>query len=724
MKKFYLLGQSLCLVFLSFSQNNIINYKALVKDNFGNPLISQNIDVRFTIFSGSSQVYQETHSTTTDSNGIAIVDIGAGSTSDDFTAINWSEGTNSLRTEIDSGSGFVDIGTTNFKSVPYALNAGDKVLTEVIENNNTGWRLFSEFVPDGTARASIGVGALDLSKPGDPGWDFVGASGAYALSANNENYAGGDYSVAFGNANQSTGTASAAFGDFNWVAGNNSFVSGSNNEISGNNSAGFGSGLFTNTNNSLVIGEANTNEANALFIVGNGSSEGGGDSNALTVFRDGSITAPSLTPSLIGSSGSKVLVTKEYINGLNLDGSVLTVVTENGNTGWQLFTEFEADGSGRAPIGSGALDLTFPNDNTWGLMGASGAYSFVANYDNWASGFASVAFGDDNQASGSSSAAFGVGNWVAGNASWIGGALNESTGNYSITSGESNFSTGNASLTIGQSNNSTGHNSLTSGQSLIVSSNNAMAIGTYNIDDPNALFMIGNGTFSNRANALIVLNDGKTTVEHSTSIDNNDHALNGIKTFVGSTDAAGVYGENIAQPGWGTGVKGRGDWKGVEGIGGFYGVYGEGTSHAVYANGNLSYTGTLNNASDRKLKTNIKPINNALEEISQLNPATYDIKQEYVQKMNMSSKPQIGFIAQELQQVFPNLVSKNIQSGRSKKNKEEEYLSVNYIGLIPVLTAGIKEQQNIIEQQQQTIEAQQALLQDLLRRVELLENRD
>ena len=81
-------------------------------------------------------------------------------------------------------------------------------------------------------------------------------------------------------------------------------------------------------------------------------------------------------------------------------------------------------------------------------------------------------------------------------------------------------------------------------------------------------------------------------------------------------------------------------------------------------------------------------------------------------------------ITEELQQVFPDLVSVNVHPGKTKNDPSIEYLGVNYIGLIPVLTAGIKEQQNIIEQQQQTIDAQQQLLQELLNRVEALENRD
>ncbi len=55
--------------------------------------------------------------------------------------------------------------------------------------------------------------------------------------------------------------------------------------------------------------------------------------------------------------------------------------------------------------------------------------------------------------------------------------------------------------------------------------------------------------------------------------------------------------------------------------------------------------------------------------------------------MNFSNQPQIGFIAQEVEKVFPQAVVKN----------KEGYYSMNYQSLIPVLTEAIKEQQTEIE---------------------------
>ena len=109
---------------------NGINYKALIKDNLGAVVANQTIDVKFTIIAdtGPTDVYVETHTgATTDANGIVILTIGSviTPTLGVFADIAWSSDTHSLKVEIDieQDASFVDIGTTQFMSVPYALQA-------------------------------------------------------------------------------------------------------------------------------------------------------------------------------------------------------------------------------------------------------------------------------------------------------------------------------------------------------------------------------------------------------------------------------------------------------------------------------------------------------------------------------------------------------------------------------------------------------------------------
>ena len=128
MKKLsFVLFWILSVVFVN-AQNNGFNYKAQVSDN-GNVVANQSIEVRFTILEdGTTSVYEETQTATTDDAGIFAVNIGEGTVvSGDFSTINWAN-EQFLKVEINTGSGYTDFGTTAFHPVPtakYADRAGN-----------------------------------------------------------------------------------------------------------------------------------------------------------------------------------------------------------------------------------------------------------------------------------------------------------------------------------------------------------------------------------------------------------------------------------------------------------------------------------------------------------------------------------------------------------------------------------------------------------------------
>jgi hypothetical protein len=122
MKKFILFF-SLLISSLSFAQTEGFNYKALLTDN-GNALSNLPVSFRFTILQdGMTIVYQETHTTNTDANGIVSVTIGEGTSADDFNTIDWGSHQYSLKVEINTGTGFTDFGTNPLKKVPFAKYA-------------------------------------------------------------------------------------------------------------------------------------------------------------------------------------------------------------------------------------------------------------------------------------------------------------------------------------------------------------------------------------------------------------------------------------------------------------------------------------------------------------------------------------------------------------------------------------------------------------------------
>ena len=89
-------------------------------------------------------------------------------------------------------------------------------------------------------------------------------------------------------------------------------------------------------------------------------------------------------------------------------------------------------------------------------------------------------------------------------------------------------------------------------------------------------------------------------------------------------------------------------------------------------------------SSDVRLKENFESIPNALELVSQLNGTYYTWKKDAG-----ADKPRkLGFIAQEIEKVIPELV----------KTDSEGMKSVDYIGVVPVLVEALKHQQKQIDE--------------------------
>lgn len=105
--------------------------------------------------------------------------------------------------------------------------------------------------------------------------------------------------------------------------------------------------------------------------------------------------------------------------------------------------------------------------------------------------------------------------------------------------------------------------------------------------------------------------------------------------------------------------------------------------------GDAVLVGTLTQLSDIRFKKNISSIEGALSKINQLRGVTYNWKDN-----TKDTAQQIGFIAQEVEKVFPQLV----------KTDEKGMKSVAYSNMVPVLLEAIKEQQKQIEELKKMVE--------------------
>jgi uncharacterized protein (TIGR02145 family) len=102
----------------------LIPYQAIARNAAGEPLASSTLNASFTIHDGTAtgtNVWQELQTVSTSALGLFTVQLGS---SVPLTSVNWGVGAKFMQVELDLGSGFVDIGTQQLLSVPYALHAG------------------------------------------------------------------------------------------------------------------------------------------------------------------------------------------------------------------------------------------------------------------------------------------------------------------------------------------------------------------------------------------------------------------------------------------------------------------------------------------------------------------------------------------------------------------------------------------------------------------------
>ena len=151
MKKFY---SVLFVVIISISQliaqaPQGFNYQATVRNSSGELVVNTNVYFKFNVIQGSQTsepIFIETHYVPTDDLGQVNLIIGQGTTDTGvFSELDWSQGSYYLGIELDTGSGYLDMGTTQLLSVPYALyaeNSGNSTpptpnLEAVLAENNT-----------------------------------------------------------------------------------------------------------------------------------------------------------------------------------------------------------------------------------------------------------------------------------------------------------------------------------------------------------------------------------------------------------------------------------------------------------------------------------------------------------------------------------------------------------------------------------------------------------
>lgn len=620
-----------CLALLSagtlFAQSpQSVNYQAVLRNASGSIIQSQTVGLRMSILRGSATgtaVYTETHSVNTNDYGVVNLQIGNGSSSDQFSEISWGNNAYYLKVELDENNtgSYKNMGTTQFVSVPYALHA--ETATKVL-NNNDGDR-------DSTNELQT------LSKNGSN----------ISLSEN-----GGTVSVDDADAD--------ATNELQGII------------LSGNN-------LTLSQNGGTVTIPTHWREL--------------GD----TIFYDDFVSIGDHSV----STGSRLTIGATNSSGTNIG---LEAIAQNGTSNYGVASYVESS--------SNTLE---DHAALWGLTNTDDGIGY---------GTYTEVFGDN--------AGLALGAYANT------GSLNFG-GEFNAASGSSNTATqrglvARASGTGTGFHNGIGGSAYGRGVFSVGGTFAASNLGTANTNDVGraieALVQDSSTAKFNQGILALALSDGDGT---STSTNQGIYSI-----------ARNNSNENIGVAGFTDGAAPRN--VGLEGIaegsvssGTNYGVYGTasnaGTNYAGYFAGNLAYTGNLSGPSDAKLKNDIQPLNTqftALDMIDSLKPVAYTYKTGDFPTMQLPSGMQYGFVAQDVQKIFPHLAQQHRAPGRviggtelgsdstsvsASKTEDVEYIGINYVGLIPVLTQGIQEQQTQIDTMQAEIaelKKQNALLLQLL----------
>lgn len=650
---------SLWMLIFCFSQAQLtdgFNYQAIARDVNGSVLSNRQVNIRFQIRRGTPagmNAFTETHAPQTNEFGLLNLVIGGGTLeSGNFSAINWSTDKHFLIVELNG----LKLDTVQFQAVPYSKLATDMHLSDL---------------KDVSGAASVGQ-VLEWN-----GTNWTPANGADGDS---------DPTNEIQSLSKSANLVSLSLGGGSFIDETEDDDSDPVNEIQ----------VLSKFGNTVSLSNGG---GNFVDEVDDADSDPGNELQSLSKMGD----------SLLLSNGG---------------GSIFL------NTYWR-----ESRGDVYYNQGNVGIGTSFPDH----ALHLSNGNFLIGTFPS---------LGGDHLFFDESLGALS------------GGSTGEpdSMGEASFSWGTSSRAIGDYSFAIGRNTRSQTYTQITLGQNNVASNGSATS---WVFDDP--LFVIGNGYLSNRNNAITLTKRGflglnTASPSHLFHLENADlsnrsifinHDKSGLstspefglyidldKTSVNSTtNAFGAYSLVLCEGGAAYGTYGYAKHSSFNSGLGAYGVRaisendgGTGVSYAVFAslapssssgaeyagyfNGDVFSTGAFI-PSDEQLKRKIKDADPALEKIMQLRLLSYEYKSESYPHMRFPKGQRMGFIAQNVQKVMPELVKKATMPSTSEEEvklgmpagEEIDFLAVDYSSMIPYLVKALQEQQAEIEQLKEELNA-------------------
>lgn len=185
------------------------------------------------------------------------------------------------------------------------------------------------------------------------------------------------------------------------------------------------------------------------------------------------------------------------------------------------------------------------------------------------------------------------------------------------------------------------------------------------------------------------------------------------RAFIGMVDDnnVGLYGSGGA--GWGISMNVTTGNTGIGCTSPQYKLHvvGDIASSATIRGVNAYVTGAITACSDQRYKREIIPLENALSKVLQMQGTTYFWKTDEFPEKQFNTQLQVGFIAQEMEKILPEVVTTDIDG----------YKGIDYTKISPVLVEAIKEQQLLIVNLQNQLEQLQKLNKRMLEEDEAMQ---
>ncbi len=693
---------SLFVLFVSAQIPQGFNYQAIARDGTGNILPNMPLQAMIYIQSSTGTIFwKELHnSITTNSFGLFTIVVGTGtrqseSTVATFNLIDWTVTPKYLRTEIYYSSSWKDLGTSQILTVPYAMvaeNLAGSVKKLAVEGETSGQEeaLFEVKNKDGQTvfavynegvRVYVSNGAKALK-----GGFAVGGFGTDKAESTKYLFVGKDSVRIYLDTNPLTKAVKSGFavGGYDLTKGTiQNYLNVSPDSVriyidgdpeTKKLKGGFAVGGYDMTKGIIQDYLDISPDSVRIYIddtdgAGKGK-KGGFAVGGFDLTKNGNASFLNVEIDTIGI----INPSKNRIQWYPLKNSFLTgrvLVESKDSVGINSF----ASGYESKAVGDWSQALGYKAISRGYYSTAIGKNALARKRNSFAFGDSARATSIESYAIGRKALASGYRSFALGSAGVdsLGGPTEaaHATGNYSFAIGQGSEAIGEGAFAFGIFSRSLGSFSTAMGYGTTACSAKEMALGTFNtIYTPfstsdwhsnDRLFVIGNGNLiDSKSDAFVILKNGNIAIGHALPTQKLDVMGNARFRFIGSGAYVGAV--------------------------------------------NRTSDGTLTTStSDISQKENISTLANCLADVLKLRGISFTWKNE----PEMGYR--IGFIAQEVEQVIPELVFTNPADGLK---------GVNYPEITAVLVEAMKEQQQQIELTKQENLQLKSQLQSLLEEVD------